>query len=365
MRFTCQRDSILNEIAKAAEFTASKSNLSIASNVFLETENDKLIIKATDQKMGFSSFIAVQTEEAGHVSVRCDKFLNILRSLPDATVHFNDNEGQMDITNDARTISFNLRTTTEDFPELIQVDDSFFRISKQVLCKLIDQTAFAVSTEETKYFMGGTLLSKEEGGLVMVGTDGKRLSYIKEPVDGDIPSFEDITIPARFLNVIRAFKDNEGDFEVYIDKKIIMVRSNNSEYYTVLLNAPFPNYKKVIPMNQENFCKIRISDMDEALKRVSLLTDNKFKRVIFQIENERILISTEESEIGTAREEIPCEFDGTPFRCALNYTYLQAPLRVMEGEFFSIWFNDPTKAFVIKPEPAREYLHVIMPMQVG
>lgn len=365
MKFTCQKDSLLNEVASASEFTSSKSNLSITANVYLETRNDVLLIKATDQKMGFESSIAVQTEADGHTCVRCDKFLNILRSLPNVTIHIEDIDGQMHITNDDRTISFNLRTNQEDFPPLLKVESSFFKLPRKVMLKLIEQTAFAASTEEAKYFMCGTLLRKEENCLVMVGTDGKRLSCIKEPVDYEIPDFEDITIPTKFINVIRAFNNGEGDFEVYIDKKIIMLRTSNCEYYTVLMNAPFPNYKKVIPASQENFCKIKIRDMDEALKRVSLLVETKFKRVVFQIENDRILLSTEESDIGMAKEEIPCEFAGTPFRCALNYTYLQAPLRVMEGEYFCIWFNDPTKAFVVKPDPEREYLHVIMPMQVN
>lgn len=365
MKFTCQRDSILNEIAKASEFTSSKSNLSIAANIFLETRGDSLVIKATDQKMGYCSKITVQTQEDGSTSVRCDKFLNVLRSLPNSQVTFCENDGQMDITNETGTISFNLRTMQEDFPQLIEVGDEFFRVSKQALCKIIDQTSFSVGTDESKYFMCGALLSHEDNCLVMVGTDGKRLSYIKEPVDTEIPQFDDVTIPLRFLSVIRSFKDTEGDFEVHIDKKIFMIRSNNAEYYTVLINAPFPSYKKVIPTNLEHFCKIRISEMDEALKRVSLFTDSKFKRVIFQIENDRILISTEESEMGMAKEEIRCEFAGTPFKCAMNFAFLQAPLKTMEGEFFSIWFNDPSRAFVIKPEPEREYLHVIMPMQLN
>jgi DNA polymerase-3 subunit beta len=365
MKFTCQRDSILNEIANASEFTSTKSNLSIIGNVFLETRNDKLIIKATDQKMGFSSEITVITENEGHLSVRCDKFLNILRALPEDTICFDDNDGQMLITNEKKTISFNLRTSTEDFPELLHVDGSFFKIPKKVLLKLFDQTSFAVSTEEAKYFMCGTLLSYESGSLIMVGTDGKRLSYIKEPIENEIPAFDDITIPSKFINVIRAFNTNEGDFDIYIDKSIMMIRSANCEYYTVLVNTPFPNYKKVIPAAQDHFCKIKIKDMDEALKRVSLLVETKFKRIVFQIENDRVLISTEESDVGMAKEVIPCEFDGNPFICALNYTYLQAPLHVMEGEYFKIWFNDPTKAFVIKPDPEREYLHVIMPMQVN
>ncbi|MDY4888185.1 MAG: DNA polymerase III subunit beta [Sphaerochaetaceae bacterium] len=365
MRFTCQRNSILNEIANSAEFTSQKSNLSITANVYLETRNDKLIIKATDQKMGFSSEIAVSTEEEGHVSVKCERFLNILRSLPEEIIHFYDKDCQMMITNDDNTISFNLRTTQDDFPELLQVDEAFFRIPKKIFGKLIDQTAFAVSQDETKAYMNGTLFSKEDNCLIMVGTDGKRLSFINQPVDFEIPDFDDVTIPRKFINIIKSFNNNEGDYDIHIDQSIMMIRSSNCEYYTVLQNTPFPNYRKVIPTNMSNHCRIKIKDMDEALKRVSLLVDSKFKRVVMQIENEKILISTEESDIGTAKETIQCEFDGNPFICALNYLYLQAPLKVMDGEYFNIWFNDPTKAFVIKPDPEREYLHVIMPMQVN
>lgn len=364
MKFSCQKDSILNEIANASGFSSSKSNLTITANVYLEAVGDRLTIKATDQKMGFSSEIAVNATEEGHLSVRCDKFLNVLRALPSEEIFFEEDNSQMLIANQSRSITFLLRTSKEDFPELMKAEESFFRLPKKVLRQLIEQTAFAVSTDESKYFMSGTLIAKEPDGIVMVGTDGKRLSYIKVPLEWEIPDFPKATIPLRFLNIIRDMGDSEGDYEISIDKDIIMLRTANREYYTVLINKQFPEYEKVIPRNQEHYCRVRIKDMDEALKRVSLLVDSKFKRLIFEIENDKILISSEESDIGTAKELIDCQFDGEPFRFGLNYTYLQAPIKVMEGEYFDFRFTNPSRAFVVAPEPDRGYLHVIMPMQV-
>lgn len=366
MKFICQRDSILQEITNAAEFSSTKSNLSISANVYLETSNNRLVIKATDQKVGYTSNIVVETVIEGNFSVRCKNFLDILKAMPNEKLIFTEENSKLIINNEDKSISFNIRTSFEEFPELISSDKPFFKVPKQLFADLVKQTSFSISTDENKILMTGAHFEKQENCLVMVATDGKRLSYTKKPLNCEIPDFEGVNIPKRFIEIIDKLNNQEGDFDICIDENIIIFRTTNSEFFSTLISQKFPVYQKVIPSNLENFCKMRVNDFIDALKRVSLfISSTSHKRVILQIENKNVIISSEESDNEMAKEIINCEFEGTPFRCAVNYLYILDPMKVMEGEYFKIWFNDPSRAIILKSDPEREYLHVIMPMQVN
>ncbi|MFA7107818.1 MAG: DNA polymerase III subunit beta [Sphaerochaetaceae bacterium] len=367
MKFICSKNSILNEISNAIEFAAVKNILSILSNVYLEAFQDKLYIRSTDSNLSFSAEIVVNVIEEGKTTLRCDTLLNILKNIPDDEVVFEEKENIMYISAAEHKINFNIKSTkVDDFPNSEKYSDSeFFKIPKKTLLKLINQTIFTVSLDEKKPFMNGTLLTKEDDFIIMVGTDGKRLSFAKEKIENDIPDFSNAIIPLKFLNIIKKFSISEGTFDVLINNTSMVMKFNNYVISSVLINANYPNYKRVIPENNDKFIKIKINDMNEALKRVSLFSENKYKKILFNIDSKKITIYTEDSEIGQAKEEIEAEYEGEPFTCAINYSYLVNPLKAMEGEFFCIWFNDPTRAFIVKPEPEREYLHVIMPMQIN
>lgn len=367
MKFVCQKSAILKEISNALDFTSQRNTLAVYANVCLALEGDTLTIKATDQKMSYVSEMSVQGMVDGSTTVVCDKFLNVIKNLPDTDIVFEDTDDKIKIKPETQAIEFKLRTIEASaFPSLNFVDDpGYFKVSQKDFTDMINQVIFAVSDDESKYAMNGALLEKNGNGLIMVGTDGRRLSYINRLIDSEIPDFPKATIPSRFLNLIKKLSVSEGDFEINVGANSISLRFGSCTISSSLIKNDFPAYRRVIPENQSKVCIVNINKLSDALKRVSLLVENKYKKVVLEFDQNRMTVYCDESDVGAGKEEIECVYEGEPQRCAMNYTYLLSPLKVMDGEEVRIEFSEPGRPFTVKSEPARDYLHVIMPMNLN
>ena len=178
MKFTCEKNAFAREISFAQEIIASKNALSIMSNVLLEASEGSLSLKATDIKVSFETAIPVDTVESGSVTVFCDKLSGILSSIPEGDIEVDQDDQKVVVKPTFKKVRFQLKTiSSEKFPELPEApDEAFFALPARDLKDMIAQVVFAVSNDETRYFMNGVYLEKVEGGLVMVATDGKMLA---------------------------------------------------------------------------------------------------------------------------------------------------------------------------------------------
>jgi DNA polymerase III subunit beta len=366
MKFICEKNTILKEIAIAQEIISSRNALSILSNVLLETSHNTLTIKATDLKIGFKTQIPVETAEAGSTTVFCDKLLGILRSLPEGDIEFEDQNEIVVIRPLFQKIDFKLRSISPDkFPELRVADEEgFFSVSQKDFVEMINQTIFAVSTDETRFFMNGVYMEQSNSGLIMVATDGRRLSYINRIMEQTIPMFKPIIIPPKILNLIKKLCSGEGSIQFSINDNYIFVEFDSHKIYSTLIEGQFPNYRRVIPEKQQYSSIVDRNIFLDALKRVSLLVDQKSNRLFLDIDEGTITLFTEESEIGMAREEVPCDYSGEKIRLAVNYMYLVNPVKVIETEQITISFTESNKAVTIVSEPEKDFFHIIMPMQL-
>ncbi|WP_028973375.1 DNA polymerase III subunit beta [Spirochaeta cellobiosiphila] len=367
MRFICEKSVILKEISIAQEIISSRNALSILSNVLIEADNNTLIIKATDLKVGFETRIPVEVETPGTTTIFCDKFLGILRSLPEGEVIFDHTEnGRLIITPLEKKIDFQLKSIPSDkFPEIQEIpDDNYFEIPQEFLNQMVQQTIFAISDDETRYFMNGVYMEKQENKLVMVATDGRRLSYIEKEIETPLPDFAGIIIPPKILTLIKKLSSGEGSIEIAINDKTIYTRFDNLKISSTLIEGQFPNYSRVIPEYQEHNVLVQKSVLNDALKRVSLLAEQKSRRIYLTVGQGIMTLSSEESEIGHAKEEIPCEYEGQEYTIALNYVYLQDPLKVVNSEGLIFQFTEPSRAVTIRSNPESEYFHIVMPMQM-
>jgi len=366
MKFTCERDVILKEIGIAQEIISSRNALSILSNVLLEASNNELTIRATDLKVGFETTIPVDVAVDGSTTVYCDKFLGILRSLPSGDVEFEQEGSDKFVIRPVfKKIDFRLKSITSDkFPELqFAPDESFFEFPQSDLIEMIGQTIFAVSDDETRYFMNGVFLESIDGRLVMVATDGRRLSYISRNVENRVPDFAGVIVPPKVLSLVRKLASGEGTVRIAVAEKSIFVHFDSQRITSALIEGQFPNYQRVIPKEQEHSLGVKKEELHEALKRVSLLVE-KSRRIYLQVRPDSMTVRSDESEIGQATEEISCQYDGPEITLALNFTYLSEPLRVIPSDDITMQFTESNKAITINPQPEADYFHIVMPMQL-
>ena len=366
MKFSCEKSVLSREIAIAQEIVASKNALSIMSNVLLEVAEGSLVIRATDIKVAFETRIPVDMAEAGVSTVFCDKLSGILSSLPEGEIEVDQDEQKVVIKPSFKKVRFQVKTiSSEKFPELPAApEDAWFSIPARDLKEMISQTVFAVSDDETRYFMNGVFLERQNRGLVMVATDGRRLAYVRKELEGDLPQFKGIIIPPKLLSVIARRAPDEGSIDLAVTDKNLFVRFGNYHLSTVLIEGQFPNYQKVIPETQKNTVVVKRSDLLEALKRVAIFVEQKSHRTYFGLYPGVLSLFSEESELGAAKEEIPCRYDGPEVTIALNYKYVEDPLKAMNVEDIDIQFTEATKAITLSPEPHADYFHIVMPMQL-
>ncbi len=366
MKFTCSKNSIINEISIAQDIISSRNALSILSNVLIEADSNSLVIKATDLKVGFETKIPVSVETPGSTTVYCDKFLGILRAMPDGDIIFSVEDQKLDIKSSDGNINFQLKIIeSEKYPALKNVsDDSYFSISQKDFIEMVNQTIFAVSDDETRYFMNGVYLESRDGKIIMVATDGRRLSLINKDSASLAENFESIIIPVKILSLIKKLASGEGEFLLAVSEKTLFIKFDSNKIYSNLIEGQFPNYQRVIPEKQDHIAIIGKNDLLSALRRVSVLAEQKSKRVYMHISENKVVIYTEESDIGTAHETLSCEYSGDDYTLVVNYMYLLEPVKVMEEDDVSIKFTESSKAITINSVPERDYFHIVMPMQV-
>lgn len=363
MKFKANKEILLKEISIAQEIS-NKNSFSILSNLHLNLTGNDLEIKATDSNIKFKTFIPVEGEENGEAKVFCDRFLMIIKNFPKDTIFVEKKENELIIFDDENKMSYNLNSTAnEDFPEFETIQNqNFFSLAQAEFIEMINQTQFSVSNDETRYFMNGVCLEKIENELNMIATDGRRLSFISKKIK-DIPDFNQIIIPPKTLNIIKKICVGEGNIDLAINENTLFIKVNNSYFSSTLINSQFPNYRKVIPENQQFRLILKRVDLLDSVRRVDLLIEKNSKKVFLDINYNTILLKTDKTEIGEAKESVDCTFDGEPIIIAFNSQFLIDPLKVIDTEMIEIEFTSANKAVTIQAVPRKEYFHIIMPMQ--
>ena len=367
MKFTCSRDDILKEISIAQEVISSKNSLSVLSNVLMTASKGELKFQATDLKVGFETSFPVDIVQEGSTTAFCDKLLNILRSLPDGDVELE----QVDMTilrirPLSKKVDFQLRCIPSDkYPELARAPDSmYFDFPQKDFIEMVSRTLFAVSDDETRYFMNGIFLEKRDDTLVMVATDGRRLSFVSRKIPLRMENLKGVILPPKILTIVRKLSSGEGSLSLALTDKNVFLRIGATRLSSNLIDGQFPDYRRVIPDTQKYKAIVEKTAMEDALRRVSLLVEQKSRKVMFTLSEGTLTIVSKESELGIATEEVPCEYSGPAISLAVNCLYMSEPLREIGSKTVSLEFSDVNKAITLKPVPEEGYTNIIMPMQL-
>ena len=367
MKFTFDRNALINEVAIAQEIITNKNALSVLSNVLLTAEGNSLLLKATDIKVNFQTKIPVDVEEEGSTTVLCDKLMGILSALPEGEIEFylqqKDNLVSAIIRHSVKKIKYQLNCTSQDkFPEIAIAENvAFVEIPSKDLKDMITQTSFAVSNEEVRLFLNGVYFEKKDSNLVLVATDGRRLSYSEKSLLAGLADFPSAIVPPKILNIVAKHASDEGMLSMAIVDKMIFFKFGNYEFSATLFEGQYPNYMKVIPVNQEHKFQLDKVEFSNAMKRISIMLD-KTGRIIFDVAPGILTIMSKSSELGDAKEEIPCQYDGEEVMISMNYKHIEAPLKVIGSKDIVFEFTEVMRAVTLRPEPAADYFHIIMPM---
>jgi DNA polymerase-3 subunit beta len=366
MKFLCEKNAIIKEIVIAQEIISSRQALSVLSNIYLETADNSLIIKASDVNITFHTKVPVSVMKDGKAMVKADTFFGILNSVPDGDIEFENSDAKMVIKPAFKKVKFHLKTMhTDQFPEFETFDDAIvFEIPIEDFKSMIRQTIFSVSDDQTRYFMNGVFFEKYDGKFKMIATDGRRMAYAEKDINGSAGDFEGIIIPDKILNLILKHSSDEGNITIAIKDNMIFVSFGSLYFSSKLIEGQFPNYRRVIPENFLNKFVVNRKEVIEAFKRVALLVEKKNKRVMFKLSNNSLSIVTDDTDIGMAEEEVECVYEGEDMDIAFNYEFIEDPFKTISEDEICFYFSDSNKAVTVKPVPESYFFHVLMPMQL-
>jgi len=374
--FLCFIRRAFNGIYKILEKTLSKTipavpartPMPILENFQFEIKGGQLIIYATDLEISLKSSINVASSENLSIVVPARLMYDIVRSMDDVQINFSvDSNNKLKLTteNGVYNISF---SPSDDFPESPSVTKSKeVVINGKDLKKAIDQTAFAMSKEDMRPAMTGTLFEFTSEGLKFVTTDGHRLVRLvyKNVKSGNE---EQYIIPERAISVLSKLL-GETDVKIFLGKSHVSFSIGDVEFSSRLIAEKYPAYSSVIPLENENMLKIKRHELLSTIKRMMLFSSSSSKQVKFSIGKNNIVISAEDIDLGSnAVETIPCEYNGEKMDIGFNTQYVNDILTHVDDEDVIFKLHSPTKACIIEPgkkQEGEELMLLLMPVRLN
>ncbi len=366
MKFICKCEDLRKEIQYASNFTTKRNSLSITSNVLLVNRNNTLTVKATDGKNGFVSSIEVNTVIPGSTTVLCDKLLDVLKNINDGIeLEFTEENDNLSIKNSEESkFIINMRTVSADkFEDLMEApEDDYFTIGQSLFFDMIDKTSYAVGHEDSRFFLTGVYIEYKNDRLVTVATDGKKLNCVRRQFDREIDEFVPSIVPVNFLSNLKMIGSGDGVLSLCFKNGYAFANIEGRFMYSYLITGNYPNYEKVIPKSFEYKATLNRDEILNAINLIAVTIEMKSKKIIFEINNDGIMISGEDSD-GNSKNVVKCDYDGPEMKLSFNYNFLLDAIKRIDSDNISICFNNASTAIGLISDPESDYIFIIMPMQ--
>lgn len=364
MEIRVDRNQFLAELTLMQGIVERKSTIPILSHLLLSAEGDRLKISATDLDVSLRSWCPARVERSGSLAIRARKLQEIIRSLPSDEVELEEGEDQTLAIRGGNSRFRIHGLPAEDFPSLPQMpEDDGITLGQAMLRRMIGKVIFAVSAEESRFQLNGALLRIKDGAIEIVATDSHRLALVEGQVAG-VSAGAGVLVPRKALHELQRF---EGEEEILFlrGEHHLAFRAGRRELLCRILEGTFPDYERVLDRQNEHRAVFDRKALAEAVHRVALLTGDRARAVRLSFAPGQVEISAANPDLGEAREELPCEYEGPEVQLGLNPDYLGQFLAVVESEKVGFELKDEnTQCVGVPVGESDRYLCVIMPMRV-
>ncbi len=372
MRVTLERSNLLKSLNHVHRVVERRNTIPILSNVLLRAEGAVLEMKATDLDIEVTEATAAQVEQTGATTVPAHLLYDIVRKLPDgAEVMLKTDEDGRSMSVIAGRSNFRLQCLPQsDFPELTAGSFShIFRIESEALKGLVDRTQFAISTEETRYYLNGIFLHTLEsaGALVLraVATDGHRLARADMEAPAGSEGMPGIIIPRKTVNELQKLVD-APDVKVAVELSETKIRFTIGSVILTskLIDGTFPDYQRVIPTGNDKKLVIDRQSFADAVDRVSTISSERGRAVKLAISDGQVTLTVNNPDSGSAVEEIAADYDADPIEIGFNARYLLDVAGQLSGSEAKFLLADAGSPTLIHDMADEQALYVLMPMRV-
>ena len=375
MELVVRKTDLLRELQLFQGIVERKNTIPILANVLIEASGDEVKLLATDLEVGLRSKCSASVAKGGSLTLPAKKLYEIVKALPETDVRIEEDKNGVKVAADR----FDSRMQTlprEDFPTLPEASGSYSAtLPRDIVRQMVTKTQFAITGEDTRYFLNGALFILRPDSMSLVATDGHRLALISVPREkgkgkGKPPGEDDevrVILPRKTLLELGRLLA-EGDGEIHYE------RGENHLFFDIggrllisrMIDGQFPAFERVIPKNNDKRVEFDRDRLTSAVRRVALLSNERSRAVKFQIDQGKVEIASSSPEFGEAKEVLMVDYTAAPVTICFNAQYVLDFLGVAETDGISLEFKDEMSQAVMRPLNAEgyDYTYVIMPMRI-
>lgn len=361
-----ERNALLAALTSVVGVVERRHTLPILSNLLLEKKAGKLTLLATDLELQISTQLDAQAGEDFAITIAARKLFDIVRALPDAAkVKLDTKDSQVVVS--AGKSRFTLQTLpAADFPR-VETGSGLgeaIHLPQKKLKRLLQLVQFAMASQDIRYYLNGMLLVLEGKQLRVVATDGHRLSYAETELDMDAGTREIIIPRKTVVELSKLLADVDDAVELRIGANQVTITLPGTELVTKVVDGKFPDYQRVIPLNQPRHLKANRQTVIQALQRAAILSNEKFRGVRLVMSENTLGIVCNNNEQEEAADEIEVSFTGEPLDMGFNVTYLLDGLGAVNSEEITLSLGDANSSMLLTSEGEPGFKYVVMPMRI-
>jgi DNA polymerase-3 subunit beta len=370
MELVVRKNDLLRELQFFQGIVERKNTIPILANVLLEAKGDEVRFLATDLEVGLRSRCTASVAKSGALTLPAKKFYEIIKSLPETDIRIAEDKGGVKVAADR----FDSRMQTlprEDFPTLPEAGGAVSAtLPRAAIREMVAKTQFAITGEDTRYFLNGALFVLRPDSMSLVATDGHRLALVNVPRNGTAGTeAEEVRaiLPKKTLGELgRLLADGDEDIHYERGENHLFFDVGGRMLISRMIDGQFPAYERVIPKGNDKHIEFERDRLTNAVRRVALLSNERSRAVKFQIEQGKVDVTSSSPELGEAHEMLPVEYSGGPMQICFNAQYVLDFLAAVSTDVVSFDLKDEVSQAVVKPVGAEgyDYTYVIMPMRV-
>jgi len=365
MKVSIARSELLETLSIVSKGLSSRTTLPILSGVLLTTRDNELGLNSTDLEISIKTGSKARVDEPGSCVVPGKLITDIVRSLPEAAVSIESIQGGATIS--CGQSSFVVKTlAAEDFPKFPDITPAdMVTLPADVFAGVVHQVSRAVSRDETRPILTGVLVVVEEGILRMVATDSYRLCVREVPVEGTTGALEAV-VPGRALEDVARLAASSETVRIGVSENQVVFSFGDTTFISRRIEGSFPNYRQLIPKEQQTRFLIGRQEFMEAVKRVSLMAQHSAPlRLKVGVDDHMLTLSAQTQDVGEAVESLEIEPTGEDVEMAFNHAYLMDGISVSEGDKIALEIVSPLKPGVLKSESGEDFIYLLMPVRLG
>jgi DNA polymerase III subunit beta len=369
MEFKINREVFLEGIQKTLGIVEKKTTIPILNNILLKAENNKLKIIATDREIILISDYDAEISSSGEITISAKKMYEMIREIQGETINFVQKNNIVKIS--ANRAFYKIPgLPAEDFPSISDDKDiPLYKIKGAVIKDLINKTSFAMAADESRKNLNGVLLEEGVDGvdhlLRMVATDGHRLATAKGVTSGPfLKTGKGIIIPRKGLMEVKKLIDESEEVKIGLNKNMFIVKTENTLLKVSLVDADYPDYKKVVSTEKGIRVVLDKEYFLHALRRMSVVSSERYGGVILSFSKGKMTLNSTNLDVGEATEEIDIEYDGEVIDCGFNVNYLIDAISVVTKDKILFEVGVGLKPSSIKQADDDSYLCIIMPLKI-